>query len=387
MYCQANQRFFGVFCPYLIDECVDMVHPVCTPRLNNNDDKVRLADVVVRVGDRVNVGQTLAQVETDKAMVAIESEWQGYVLSILPAIGTMVAVGSVLLWIGDQADEAVPGDEGVGNDVAEKKVTSEPTAKARMLLAQHGLNAAAVPARGDRLTGEDVEAYLSSQPEQPAQQARPAASQGLPPGRLMPLSMEERGMLRSVQWHRDQAVPAYLEIEFDQQAWEKHAKAFAAERRLLGDPLLPLLAHRLVTIARDHPKLNSTIADGLRYAYEHVNLGFTIQVKESLYLVVVPQAQTKEPQAFIDALGRLHRKAIAHRLAPEDLQGATVAFSSMARWQVSRHVPILPPQVSMIVAHTVSKDSRAVLGATYDHRVLSGGETAAILQRLSQPLE
>jgi len=67
------------------------------------------------------------------------------------------------------------------------------------------------------------------------------------------------------------------------------------------------------------------------------------------------------------------------------LQGATVAFSSMARWQVARHVPILPPHVSLIVAHTVSKDNRAVLGATYDHRVLSGGDAVAILNRLAQP--
>jgi pyruvate dehydrogenase E2 component (dihydrolipoamide acetyltransferase) len=101
--------------------------------------------------------------------------------------------------------------------------------------------------------------------------------------------------------------------------------------------------------------------------------------------VVVKQADAKEPHTFIDGLNRLHRKAIARQLAPEDLQGATVAFSSMARWQVARHVPVLPPHVSMIVAHTVSADNRALLGATYDHRVLSGGDTVAILNRLRQP--
>jgi pyruvate/2-oxoglutarate dehydrogenase complex dihydrolipoamide acyltransferase (E2) component len=362
-----------------------MAHPIYVPRLNNNDDEVRLTDVYVRAGDQVAVGQPLAQIETDKANVPVEAERAGYVLRVLPHVDVMIAVGSVLLWLGDTADEAVPSEEGAGGKGAEKKGVAEPTAKARALIAQHNLNAADVPARGDRLTVEDVEAYLSVQREKPTEPARPPASLPVAAGSLTPLSMEARGMLRSVQWHRDEAVPAYLEIEFDQKPWEERAKTHAAERRLLGDPLLPLMAHYLASIARGHPKLNSTIVDGRRFAYEHVNLGFTIQVEEHLYLVVVRQAEAKEPQAFVEALNRLHRQAVAGRLAPDDLQGATVAFSSMARWHVSRHVPILPPHVSMIVAHTVSKEGQAVLGATYDHRVLSGGDTVAILTKLAQP--
>jgi pyruvate dehydrogenase E2 component (dihydrolipoamide acetyltransferase) len=361
-----------------------MAHPIYTPRLNNNDDEVRVTDVLVRVGDAVTVGQALANVETDKANVAVDCDRAGYVLRVLAEADTIAAVGSILVWIGDAPDQAIPDDGAVAAG-AGKAAPAEPTAKARQLLAQHGLNAADVPARGDRLTVEDVEAYLSTQVAKPIEPAKPAASQPLAAGRLVALSMEERGMLRSVLWHRDEAVAAYLEIEFDQVRWEAYAKAYASERRMLGDPLLPLLAQRLVAIARDHPRLNSTIVDGRRHVYEHVNLGFTIQVQESLYLVVVQEAQAKEPHAVIEALGRLHRKAIAHKLAPSDLQGATVAFSSMARWQVARHVPILPPHVSLIVAHTVSKENRGVLGATYDHRVLSGADTVAILNQLAQP--
>ena len=66
--------------------------------------------------------------------------------------------------------------------------------------------------------------------------------------------------------------------------------------------------------------------------------------------------------------------------------GATVSFSSMARWNVSRHIPVLPPQTSLIVAHAAPKGSgRAVLGASYDHRLLTGFDVAQVLQALSQP--
>ena len=88
----------------------------------------------------------------------------------------------------------------------------------------------------------------------------------------------------------------------------------------------------------------------------------------------------------IDSLGELQRRAIARRLRPEESGGATVAFSSMARWDVSRHIPILPPYTSLMVAHAAPRHSgMAVLGATYDHRVLSGFDVARLLQKLSQP--
>jgi hypothetical protein len=57
----------------------------------------------------------------------------------------------------------------------------------------------------------------------------------------------------------------------------------------------------------------------------------------------------------------------------------------MARWKVTRHMPILAPYTSLMVAHTHGTDQLASLGATYDHRVLTGGEVAAALQGLSRP--
>src|SRR5262249_1300554 len=66
--------------------------------------------------------------------------------------------------------------------------------------------------------------------------------------------------------------------------------------------------------------------------------------------------------------------------------GATVSLSSMARWGVSRHTPILPPQTSLIVAHAASdRSGTAVLGATYDHRLLTGFDVVNVLRALAQP--
>ena len=105
-----------------------------------------------------------------------------------------------------------------------------------------------------------------------------------------------------------------------------------------------------------------------------------------LYLAVVQRADDLDEWALVGALGELQRHAMAHKLSPEEARGATVSFSSMSRWKVRRHVPVLPPWTSLIVAHTApSRDGTAVLGATYDHRVLTGADVAGALETLSQP--
>ena len=114
------------------------------------------------------------------------------------------------------------------------------------------------------------------------------------------------------------------------------------------------------------------------HLYEDVNLGFTIQADATLYLAVVKGAQRLDAQAFVRELSALQLGAMRHSLTPEQTSDATVSFSSMARWNVTRHMPVLPPQTSLIVAHTATAGGRAQLGATYDHRLLTGFEVVKV---------
>src|SRR5882724_9714476 len=85
-----------------------MATPVHVPRINNNDDEVKLIEVAVKLGERVAAGQVLAQVETDKAVLEVEAPVAGFVLAVDGEIEAMVGVGKVLLWLGETADEPVP---------------------------------------------------------------------------------------------------------------------------------------------------------------------------------------------------------------------------------------------------------------------------------------
>lgn len=367
-----------------------MPHPVHIPRVNNNDDVVKVVHVAVAQGTAVAVGDLLMEVETEKAVVEVAAEHDGYVLSVQCEPGQTVAVGSVALWLGATADDAVP-QATPGPEQAAGKPADEMSAKARLLLRRHGLTANAIPHAGPRLLASDIEAYLAAQPRSTA----PAPAAGEPvelpaPADIAPLSPVARGMLATVTWQRDHAATAYLEIDYDPRPWEKAAADFMRARRLLFNPLLALMAHRLAQLA---PELgaNGTVLEQQGGAqlvrYRQVNVGFTVQAGEVLYLCVVESAEAMTPAQFVARLFDLQRRAMGHKLAPADMRGATIGLTSMGRWGVRRHQPILAPYTGAMIAHTAPAQGGdgAILGITYDHRLLSGFAAVRLLKQLVQP--
>jgi len=312
--------------------------------VNNNDDVVKLSHLYVAQGSKVRSGDPVAEVETEKATFTVESERDGYVLAVNGGLGEMLAVGSVLVWLGDAADEQVEDMQ------------------------------ARSPARGRHENRVTLGALLRTKAKQAAHDGPEL------PGRAEPLTPEQRGMLRTVSWQREHAVPGYVEVAYDPAPWQKYASEFKKTHGLWFDPLLSLMGWRLAQLAAEHPRINATIAGASAHLYEDVNLGVTVQADATLYLVVVKGAQRLDAQGFVRELGGLQLAAMRGALEPEQTSGATVSFSSMARWNVTRHMPVLPPHTSLIVAHTAAQ-----VGATYDHRLLTGYDAVRVLQALTKP--
>jgi pyruvate dehydrogenase E2 component (dihydrolipoamide acetyltransferase) len=379
-----------------------MAVPLHTPRINNNDDTVRLAKVFVKIGGSVRQGDPVADIETDKATFTVEAEGDGVLLGVCAEPGDTIDVGSILAWFGSTADEPVPSARartphavpvGAGADQAGSARVS---LKAALLLARYGLDASKIPAAGDRLTEAEVESYAQvhrlnadALAELPRANGSAPIKPSLPPspGKATALTPNERGMLRAVEWHRDEAVAAYAEIRYDPSEWDAYAAKFQQAHGTLLNPLLSLFAWKLVQLAKARPGINTTMSGDSRYVYEHVNLGFTVQAGERLYVVVVEEAERLDEAEFVDRLGALQRTAMKHSLRPNESSAATIAFSSMARWPVGRHIPVLAPHTAMMVAHTAPNEGSATLGATYDHRVLTGADAVRTLQGLSRPGE
>jgi pyruvate dehydrogenase E2 component (dihydrolipoamide acetyltransferase) len=359
-----------------------MAFPLYVPRLNNNDDTVRLNAFLVEVGAKLRKGDPVADIETDKATFTVEAEEDGYILALEGLPGSILNVGATLAWMGAEATEKPPSSNGTGS-LGSHKSRAEPTLKALLLLARLGLSADQVPASGERLSIQDVENYARRNglgaKVQPTVTAKAEPAPNVE-GHARELTAEERGMLRTVEWQRDHAVPGYVELSYDAEKWNEYAVDFQQRNKLLISPLLALQAWRLAQAARRMPKLNSTLVDGKRYEYGPVNLGFTVQSGEFLFIVVIERADSLDEKQFFDRLNELQRAAMKHSLKPNESSGNTITFTSMARWRVARHMPVLPPQTSLVVAHSAPANSVATIGATYDHRVLSGFDAVQALQ-------
>jgi pyruvate/2-oxoglutarate dehydrogenase complex dihydrolipoamide acyltransferase (E2) component len=365
-----------------------MVTALRAPRINSNDDSVRLTRLLAAAGTAVHEGDIVAEISTDKAIYTVEAGCDGYVVGTCVAEGEIVSVGGVIAWLASTADERPPLSGTSSNEDGE---VGEPTLKARTLLLKHGLDARAVPRGGRRLRVADVESYLA------ATRGRSGDGDALPShtesnegtratGRFLSLNPEERAMLRAVSWHQT-AVPAYVELFYDPQPWRLFADHVQDADGMMLDPLLSLMALRLVDLVGREPRLNSTILGERRLVYDRVNLGFAVHGRASLYLAVLRDAGQLTREAFCTRMGELQRRALTDSLRREEVTGATIAFSSMARWHVSRHVPILPAYTTVTVSHAVGMNGEGVLGATYDHRNVAGGDVALMLQQLSRPPE
>ncbi|WP_136661017.1 2-oxo acid dehydrogenase subunit E2 [Nitratireductor sp. XY-223] len=366
-----------------------MPQPVFVPRINNNDDEVRLIAVLVSPGEAVTSGQAVAEIESEKATVVVEAEADGFVLEASGAEGEMLDVGAVLMWIGATPDEAVPEEQPAKQDAAALSASDRPTAGALALMKEHGMSAGDIPVSGARMKVSDVEAFIAANAPN-AEPAKAAVAQtGAPDadGKSVEFSAYEAAMLNSVSWHANDAAATYLEADYDEADWQAFAQNFRDTHGLLSSPLVPLMAYQLVRHAADNPDLNTTVHNGRKYVYDCVNLGFTVHIGGKLFLPVVHEADGMDGREFVDAFARLHRSAMRGKLQPAEMSGATVAISSMARWPVLRHMPILPPFVSLMVAHSAARDGRSILGATYDHRVLDGAAAFQALNHLTSPNE
>jgi pyruvate/2-oxoglutarate dehydrogenase complex dihydrolipoamide acyltransferase (E2) component len=360
-----------------------MPTPIRTPRINNNDDEVRLAAILVDIGVKVRAGDPIIDIETDKATFTVEAPQEGYLLGVMGQTGDTLQVGSILAWMGSTVDEPMPSVNGAAQST--ESANDEPTLKALLLLKAHGLRSSDVPHSG-RLKAADVERHVASRAPKRSAVTQTDRPRPETPGRIEPFSAERKGMMRTVSWHRDEAVPGYIELSYDPQPWENYAAEFEKTHGLMMSPLLSLMSWRLAQLAVVSPNINATVVNEGTYLFDKVNLGFTVQAGANLYLVVLRDAASKSGQEFVQELGELQRAAMKHILTPEQSSEATIGFTSMARWKVSRHIPVLAPQTALMVAHSAPANGTSCLGATYDHRLLTGFDVVQVLRKLSVPV-
>jgi pyruvate dehydrogenase E2 component (dihydrolipoamide acetyltransferase) len=409
-----------------------MQEVILMPRLSDTMTEGVIADWHKKVGDNVKKGDILADIETDKATMELESYKEGKLLFAGAEKGQKIAVNDLLAIIGEEGKVNVQQivsaakNKGVAQEKVKEpnpepataKVASEPLAVssqslngdgrikasplAKKLASEKGIDLSQLHGSGDygRIVKKDVTEFKPSASTQSAQKS--AAPSSAPAGDInfedVPVSQMRKTIAKRLSEAKFTAPEFYLTIQVDMdQAVTSRAKIneTAPVKISFNDFVLKATAIAL----KKHPAVNSSwMGDKIRVNH-HVNIGVAVAVEDGLLVPVVRFADTKSLSQISAEVKDFATKAKNKKLQPSDWEGSTFTISNLGMFGMDEFTAIINPPDSCILAISsiqqvpVVKNGSIVPGnvmkltMTCDHRVVDGATGAAFLQTLKGLLE
>jgi pyruvate dehydrogenase E2 component (dihydrolipoamide acetyltransferase) len=378
--------------------------------------------VLVEVGARVAEGETLIEVETDKAIAEVAASRDGVVTAIEVAEGDTVPVGAVLVRIGDSADEvgesaaapvavsapaaaapaetspATPAPPRSANGVGGGRRRAAPIARRAAREAGISLEEVIGTGPAGRITLGDVEQVL-------AERGTPAPAAPTPAGeeRFETLSATRQSIARRLT--ESQKVPAYTLSRDLDVAWLLAEKRRLSEAGPVKIGVLDLFAQALAETLVRHPLLAASFvagAEGQPAQLRHpatIDVGIAVATERGLLVPVLRDVAVKPLAELAIERARLVETTRSGRLGIAEMGGAATTISSLGTFGVDAFTAMLNPGESSILAlgrsvdRVVPRDrGLAVVPTiaatfTFDHRVVDGAAGAAALVELAELLE
>jgi pyruvate dehydrogenase E2 component (dihydrolipoamide acetyltransferase) len=424
-------------------DLTSMEEVVLMPRLSDTMTEGVIAGWQKQVGDAVKKGEVLADIETDKATMELESYKDGILLYQGAKAGEKIMVNDLLCIIGKEgmdiasivaaskagvsvpAVAAAPATNTQAVPIAiAPAVNSAPVAAApvvvnegrifasplaKKIASEKGIDLKYVKGTGDngRITKSDIDAYTpaaittavpATTATSVATFSAPAAPAGVVSFEDVPVSQMRKVIARRLGESLFTAPHFYLTMSIDMDA------AVAARGKInevaktkisFNDMVLKATALSL----KEHPKVNSSwLGDSIRYNH-HVNIGVAVAVEDGLLVPVVRFADGKSLSQIGAEVKDFAQKAKDKKLQPADWEGSTFTISNLGMFGIETFTAIINPPDACILAVggiaqvPVVKNGQVVPGnvmkvtLSCDHRVVDGATGSAFLQTLKSLLE
>ncbi len=376
------------------------------PALEMAQETGKLVSWLKKEGDAVAKGEPLLEIETDKAVMEVESPGDGILTAVKAQVGAEVPVGRTIAWIvkpGESApEEEVPVESGrkIAAAVPTSAVTSvasvaAPSAsreikispKARRLASEKGVDL--VKVRGSGPGGEILAADIL------AAAAAATSTPGTSP--IEGLSSVARLMAeRTTQsWT---SVPHFFVVrEVDATALNQARQAFSATIepshgvKLTHSDLLVALVARVLA---KHSRMNASWSNGEVRLNPSINISLAMAVGEGVVAPVIPHADRSDLGAIALQRRELAERARANKLRPTDLAGGTFTISNLGMFEVDAFTAIItPPQTAILAVGRIADRVVAVDGQpavrpmitltlSSDHRVIDGARAAEFMREV-----
>jgi pyruvate dehydrogenase E2 component (dihydrolipoamide acetyltransferase) len=421
-----------------------MAQIIGMPKLGFDMAEGTLVRWVINEGEQVSKGAVLAEIETDKATVEVESEYSGVLLRQLVQQGTVVPVSEpiavigeagetvdittlpVKLTISEQPAATHQPTEAVAIPTPSVSPASIPTIEAptgipggvnasplaRSMATELGIDLHSVHGTGPggRITKKDIEAYQAKAPEQAVKRTPRVAP--IPPSlpsrefvletRSLPLPKLRAAIGRRMSASMQQSPHFYVTHEYDVGALLDRRKEINAlltedDKLSLNDFIVRAVALTLL----EFPNLNASLdlKNNAVIYHGEINIGIAVAVENGLLTVVNRNTDQKTVHQISSELKSMVNRAREGKVHSEDIEGSTFTVSNMGMYDVDQFTAIINPpeaailavgsarQVPVVINGEIKIGNRMKATLSIDHRISDGVEGARFLQALAKYIE
>jgi len=382
------------------------------------------------VGDSVSVGDVLAEIETDKAVMELEAFDDGTLKEICIPEGGKAKVGdhlALVLGAGESApkkiDKAAVVEKSGATKTAEsaRPVSEKSTAAsapassggrvkasplAKKIAAAKGVQLATIQGSGPggRVVAKDLESASAQTPRAIAPASAPIFPTTLPAGaKCIPLSGMRKIIAERLLASKTQIPHFYLNIEVDAGNLLKMRAQVNAPLEKAGAGKLTIndfILKAVVAAAVKVPRVNASYAGDAIIEYPDVHLSVAVAVEDGLVTPVVRSAQNKSLRQISEEVKDLATRARTKKLKPEEYQGGTLTVSNLGSYGIDSFSAVInPPQAIILAIGAIVKKPvvnaqdeivpahRLAIGLSADHRVVDGAVGAQYLAELRLLIE
>lgn len=417
------------------------------PKLSDTMTEGTLIKWHKKIGDNVEIGDVLAEVETDKATMEMEAFDEGKLTEILVEEGGKIRIGGVLAVLDGGPGESLP--EPAPTSAVEKAAAPEPAMSpplrpahssipasgcferikasplARKIAAESGVDLHKVDGSGPagRIIRKDVEAASTAPRALPgksqeanaaaalassvkAKVATPAPTAILPVAKdedeIVPMSSMRKIIASRLLLSKTTIPHFYLHIEVDAEplmALRKQVNEQSEKTHGNKYSVNDFILKAVINATQAVPAVNASFAGDSIVKFKHVGLSVAIAVEDGLVTPVIKSAETRSLLAISQAVKDFAVRAKAKKLKPDEFDGGTITVSNLGAWGIDSFDAIVNPPQAIIISVGAAIEKPVVkkglvvpglrmnLGVSCDHRVVDGAVAAEFLAHIKKLLE
>ncbi len=423
-----------------------MATQVVMPKLSPTMEEGQLSRWLKKEGDKVSMGEPLAEIDTDKATMEMQALSNGVLRKILINEGESAPLGQPIAIIGEPdedisallkaaeaasaapAKESQPAAQEAASPASKPSVSvkeSEPATQpsrddgrqlispiAARMAAEAGINLKSLQGSGPggRIVKRDIEAAVTSNQASAStaprlraislpQPAEKGAVYGPSTYRDEPLSEMRRTIARRLVTSLGPVPHFFLtsEIDMDRAADMRRSinELYPDIKLSVNDIIIKVAAAALI----QHPQVNASFQDKTIRYYEHADIGVAVATENGLITPVVRAADAKSLLEIAGEVRELAERARARKLKPDEYTGATFSISNLGMFGIDEFTAVINPPEGAILAvgamtpRPVARDNTIVIRQTMrvtmscDHRAIDGAIGAQFLRTFKQIME